>query len=280
MYYTDFEYDNQRLSDFGCIVCQILEDGSTKTVNVGSQITFNTIHNPNTNKFSRVSAQYDEAFTSTFEVCKNPCGNDNDVFTPEEVSYLTRWLNRKTYKKFKMVYEDGELSNVYYNASMNVEPITLAGRIIGLQLVLITDAPFAYYDEVEYTMEFTKDNLSHSYYDISDEIGYIYPSSMIIEILQDGDFEISNSQDITEKTIITDCKAGEIIAIIENKVITSSIRESLYNNFNFIYPKIGNDFKYMVNYGYYSDDTENIFTVNIPCNITFKYSPICKMGIV
>ena len=28
------------------------------------------------------------------------------------------------------------------------------------------------------------------------------------------------------------------------------------------------------------DDMENTFTVNMPCKITFKYSPICKIGIV
>ena len=58
------------------------------------------------------------------------------------------------------------------------------------------------------------------------------------------------------------------------------MRDNLYNNFNFTYPKIGNDYKDVDDDGYYSDNMENIFTVNIPCTITFKYSPICKMGII
>lgn len=278
MYWTGFEYDNQRLSDYGCMICTILGDNGVKAVNIGSKITFNTIKNPSTNKFKRTSSQYDEVFTATFEICKNSC--DSNEFTPEEVTYLIRWLNKETYRKFKPVYKDGELANIYYNASMNCELISLDGKIIGLQLTLQTDAPFAYYDEVEHTMEFTSDTLSHSFYDTSDKIGYIYPSSMIIEIQQDGDFEMTNSQAEDEKIVVTGCKAGETITFIENKVITSSVRENLYNNFNFTYPKIGNEYKDVYGYGYYSDNMENIFTVNMPCNITFKYSPICKMGIV
>ena len=279
MYYTDFEYDNQRLSDFGCILCTILGDNGAQAVNVGSQITFNTIQNPSTNKFNRTSTQYPEAFTTTLEICKNPCGDINE-FTPQEVAYLMRWLNKEMYRKFKIVYENGELSDIYYNASMNAQVITFGKKIIGLQLTLLTDAPYAYYDEIEHTMDFTSNNLTHSFYDTSDKIGYIYPSSMIIEIQQDGDFVMTNSQAEDEKITITNCKAGEIISFVENKVITSSIRQNLYNNFNFTYPKIGNEYKDIYGYGYYSDNMENVFTVNMPCSITFKYSPICKMGII
>jgi hypothetical protein len=280
MYWIGFEYDNKRLSDFGCVICTILGDNGVKAVNVGSKITFNTVQNPNTNKFNKTSTQYTEAYTTTFEVCKNPCNANDNEFTPEEMAYLIRWLNKEKYKKFKPVYKNGELANIYYNASMNCEPISSGGKIIGLQLVLQTDAPFAYYDEVEYTMEFTTNNLTHSYFDVSDKIGYIYPSSMIIDIQADGDFKLSNSQAENETTIITNCKSGEKITIVENKVITSSMRENLYNNFNFTYPKIGNDYQDVDDEGYYIDNMENIFSVTIPCTITFKYSPICKMGLI
>lgn len=280
MNWIDFEYDHQRLSDFGCMVCTILGDKGVKAVNIGSKITFNTIKNPYTNKFKRISSQYDEAYTTTFEVCKNPCNNDSEDFTDEEVIFFMRWLNKRMYRKFKPVYENGELANIYYNSSMNCEPIVLCGKIIGLQITLQTDAPFSYYDDVEYIMNFTSNNLTHSYFDISDEIGYIYPSSMIIEIKQDGNFELRNSQDENEVVIIRNCKAGEIITFIENKSITSSMRDNLYNDFNFTYPKIGNEYKDVYGDGYYSDNMENIFSVNIPCDITFTYSPICKMGII
>jgi hypothetical protein len=281
VYCKDFEYDGQRLSDYECIVCRILEGGDASAINIGSQITFNTLPIASGNKFKLMSTQYTETYTATFEICKYSClDSDNNFFTQEEVSCLMRWLNKKRFKKFKMVYEDGELADVYYNASFNVNPITYYGDIIGLQLTLQTDAPFGYYEEVEYTMEFTERNLNHSFFDTSDEIGYIYPSSMTIELLANGDFEMVNSQE-DRITSIKNCKAGEIITLVENKTISSSINHSkLYNDFNYVFPRICNENEDIYGYGYATDNMENLFTVNIPCKITFKYSPICKMGIV
>lgn len=282
MYCIDFEYDGQRLSDYGCIVCHITDDGGVSAINIGSQLTFNTLPMNSLNKFKLMSTQYSEAYTVTFEITKYNCKEpDEDTFTQEEISQLMRWLNKKRFKKFKMIYEDGELAEVYYNASFNVNPITFFGNIIGLQLTLQTDAPFGYYEEVEHVMEFTEDNLDHSYFDTSDEIGYIYPSSMIIEILSDGDFEMVNSQESDRITIIKNCMAGEVITLVENKTISSSaIHGTLYNDFNYVFPRICNENEDIYGYGYIDDNMENIFTVNMPCKITFKYSPICKMGIV
>lgn len=280
MNWIDFEYDHQRLSDHFCMICTILENNGVRAVNIGSKITFNTIKNPLNNKSVKMSVQYDEVYTTTFEICKNPCGGNDEEFTEEEIIFFMRWLNKEDYRKFKPVYEDGEMANMYYNAYMNCEPIVLSGKIIGMQITLQTDAPFAYYDEIETVMSFTSSNLTYSYYDISDKIGYIYPSSMIIEIQKNGDFKMSNSQDEDEVISITNCVSGEIITFVENKCVTSSVRENLWNDFNFVYPKIGNDYKDVYGDGYYSDDRENIFTVNIPCQITFNYSPICKMGVI
>ena len=282
MYCKDFEYDGRRLSDYNGVVCHILEGGDTSAINIGSQITFNTLSMTGLNKFKLMSTQYAEAYTATFEICKFNCEDlDDNLFTEEEISHIMRWLNKKTFRKFKMIYEDGEMSNAYYNASFNVNPISYFGKVIGFQLTLQTDAPFAYYDEVEYTMEFMGDKLEQSYFDISDEIGYIYPSSMTIEFLTGGNLEIVNSQEPDRITKINNCIAGETITLIENKVITSSEEHNgLYNDFNYVYPRICNDQEYMYDEGYTVDNMENVFTVNIPCTITFKYSPICKMGIV
>ena len=282
MYCIDFEYDGQRLSDHSGVICHITDGGDASAINIGSQITFNTLQMHGLNKFGLMSTQYDEAYTTTFEICKFNCEDPNDnVFTQEEVSYLMRWLNRKTFKKFKMVYKDGELANVYYNASFNVNPITYYGDIIGLQLIMQTDAPFAYYDDVEYTMEFAEDKLEQSFFDISDEIGYIYPSSMTIEIQQDGDFEMVNSQESDRVTSIKNCVSGEVITLVKNKVISSSKDHTrLFNDFNYIFPRICNENNGTDENTYINDNMENIFTVNIPCKITFNYSPICKMGII
>lgn len=282
MKFIDFEYDGQRLSDYECIVCRIINGGDAGAIKIGSQLTFNTMQTNNVNKFRLMSTQYDEPCAPVFEITKFNCKNpDENTFTQEEISQLKRWLNKKQFKKFKPVYEDGELAEVYYNASFNIDPIVFYSNIIGLQLTMQTDAPYAYYDEVEHVMEFTSDNLDHSYFDTSDEIGYIYPSSMIIEFLENGNFEMTNSQEPERITCIKNCIKGEVITLVENKVISSSaIHNTLYNDFNYVFPRICNKNEDIYGYGYSDDNMENIFTVNMPCKITFKYSPICKAGMI
>ena len=289
MYCTDFEYAGKRLSDYGCIVCHISGSSDLNTVNMGSQITFNTVNLPQQNKFKIMSTQYSEAYTTTFEICKFNCNNRDDYkFSQEEISALMRWLNKKNYNKFKMIYKDGECSNVYYMGTFNVQMITHAGDIVGLELTLQTNAPFGYYEPVEYVMDFSNVNDEFSVYDMSDEIGYIYPNSVTIECSNEGYLpenweelglyknegllEINNSKDGERKTIINACVNGEVLTLdCENKIITSSEKhDGLYNDFNYNFIRISNS----------EYDTENTFTVNKPCKITFTYSPICKMGIV
>ena len=273
MYCIDFEYDDKRLSDYGCIVCHINSSADLNTVNIGSQITFNTINRIQQNKFKIMSTQYTEAYTTTFEIGKFNCNNrDDSVFSQEEISELMKWLNKKRYKKFKMIYKDAECSNIYYMGTFNVQLITHAGNVIGLELTLQTDAPFGYYEPVEYVMDLDKDK-EFSVYDMSDETGYIYPHIVKITCLKDGDLEICNkSSEGKRYTIINKCVCDEeIILDGENKIITSSVNHSkLYNDFNYNYIRISND----------DGNTENTFSASLPCRVVFTYSPICKMGIV
>lgn len=279
MYCIDFEYDGQRLSDYGCVVCHISSSPDLNTVNIGSQITFNTINLPLQNKFKTMSAQYEEAYTTTFEIGKFNCNTDDDyALTQEEVSGLMRWLNKKKYCKFKMIYENDEFGNIYYMGSFNVQMITYGGDILGLELTLQTNAPFGYYEPIECEMEFITggDNEQVSIFDISDEIGYIYPHNVKIECEGNGDLKIHNSQDGLRSTVINNCVKGEILTLDgENKIITSSKNhERLYNDFNYNFIKISNKNESTIN------DIQNIFTASLPCKISFSYSPICKMGIV
>lgn len=275
MYCIDFEYDGQRLSEYGCIVCHISSSPDLNTVNMGSQITFNTINLPQKNKFKIMSTQYSEAYTTTFEIGKFNCNTDEDhVFTQEEISGLMRWLNKKQYNKFKMIYNNDNFDNIYYMGTFNVQMITYGGNVIGLELTLQTNAPFGYYEPVNCAMEFTTggDDNEISIYDISDEIGNIYPQNVTIKCLESGDLKIHNSQDGLRSTVINGCVEGEILTLDgENKIITSSVNHvKLYNDFNYNFIKISNS----------NNERKNTFTTSLPCQISFSYSPICKMGIV
>ena len=105
MYCTDFEYDGQRLSDYGCAVCHISGTADLNVVSLGSKITFNTINMVHQNKFKLMSTQYNETYTATFEIAKFDCSDrDNYVFSSAEIAKLTRWLNKKTYNKYYSHY--------------------------------------------------------------------------------------------------------------------------------------------------------------------------------
>ena len=73
-------------------------------------------------------------------------------------------------------------------------------------------------------MNFSDSNNEYFLYDLSDEVGYIYPSILEIECLADGDLRINNSQE--DKVVeIKNCKNGEIITLDgKNKIIQTNIR--------------------------------------------------------
>lgn len=274
MCFIDFEYNNQKLSDYGCIVCKITSGTGVNTLSMGNNVVFNTIQKRN--KFKKTSYKYESPYSNDIiEICKNP-SSSNSTFSLNEVAALMRWLNQKEYSEFRMIYENGEHSNVHYMAYFNVEVITLAGDIIGLNLKMETNAPFGYYDEVHCDMDFSTGTESISIYDLSDEIGFIYPSDVVIECLKDGDLTIHNSQDGLRNTVINNCVVGEILTLDgENKIITSSkAHVKLYNDFNYNFIKVSNKNENTIN------DIRNTFTVSIPCKISFTYSPIAKVGIV
>ena len=100
---TDFEYNGQRLSEFGCMVCVINGSTSADTVDVGNKIKFNTINNQgknNANRFTLYQSTYEDPFTKTIEICKNTCNDVDDKYlSDEEVRRIVRWLNQKSFHK-------------------------------------------------------------------------------------------------------------------------------------------------------------------------------------
>lgn len=275
MYCTDFEYAGKRLSDFGMMLCHIADSVGTEAKNIGSQITFNTSYKSSLNKFQLISSQYDEAYTTTLQICKNVCNiksNEEFIYTEVEIRNVMRWLNRKTYNKFKAIYEDGQYSQTWYNASFNIQAIKLGDDVIGFELTMNTDAPFGYYEQTEYTFNIEESDQEFTIYDFSDEVGYAYPDLVKIECLDDCDIEITSSKD-EESVRINNCVKGEIIELIgKNKIITTNMdsHKKLYNDFNYNFLKIHNDY----------EDGENVYNVSHPCNITIVYSPICKGGVI
>ena len=282
MGFTDFEYNGQRLSEFGCILCTINGNTGAETVDVGNKIKFNTINNQtknNSNRFKLYQSTYDEIFTKSFEICKNDCNDaNNKYFTDDEVRKIVRWLNQKRFHKFRMIYPDGQYSNIYYNGSFNVQLIVLGERVIGMSLSFECDSSYGFYEPITYYMDFSDTNNEFVVYDQSDEAGHIYPKDVRIEILEDGNLTISNSLD-DDKVIINNCINGEIITFnICTKSISSNKRDStIQNYFNYNFLKVVNKSDEFTSE---EDYARNVYSTNLKCIISFSYSPIAKIGVI
>ncbi len=283
MYTKNFEYDNEKLSDYGMIVCSFNGSGGMETVSCGSDITFLQEKAGGANRFLLYSTAYDSAFSAVFHICKDPAliqKNSDMYFTTTEISALQKWLCQKQYRKFKIDQDD--YRHFYWNAVFSVKQINFNGSVIGMELTLYTDAPFCYMDEIVIEKECREDTL-FEIYDSSDEEGYLFPD-LRIKFLENGRdiagpdgsvkyqkaFTLTNTQD-RHSCIIQNCSANEVITINgKSQMISSSVPgHCLGADFNFFFPKIINSYK----------DNKNIFSCNINCLLTLSYSPIRKIGL-
>lgn len=275
--FLDFEFAGEMASDHGLLVGSFNGGGDIEVVSSGSDLVFTQLRPSKRDTFNLYSADYQEPYTTTFQVIKNPCNcNDNNdlYFTPEEYSSIQRWLCRKNaYHKFK-INDDGFM-NIYWMVVFSSKQVMSQGKIVGLELTLYADAPYAYSEPVHFEFNCIKD-IPFYIYDTSDEEGYIHPSMEIILTNESANnseytFTLSNSMD-TKIMKIDGCTQNEIIKIDGKNLIISSSKtshSSLPNDFNYFFPKIINQYKNNV----------NAFTANVNCIIKFAYSPIKKVGL-
>ncbi|MCI8579779.1 MAG: hypothetical protein HFH04_03395 [Dorea sp.] len=260
----DFEYDGLTLSDMGYMMCKF-DSSSMQTISNGSQITFNTVSFLNGKKYELTDIAYDECLKTTFQICKNPCNNDDLNINVRNLRDLVTWLNRKEFHKFKLLNE--EYMDLYFESSFNVSTIEFGDNICGLELEMITNRPFALHEPISFTIKSVEQNTKKIISDISDEEGYIYPHTEI-EILEDGVLTIHN--DLENRTMeIKDCIAGEKI-LLDYPLISSSIQShKIQDDFNWNFFRIYNTFR----------NNQNTLTISIPCIIKIEYSPIVKVGL-
>lgn len=269
MYAKDFEYDGQSLSDYNCIVCDFDGSPGTKTVSAGSSITFNKIQRNSGKLHTLASVSYNECMTATFDICKDPDSllTDDTFLTSDECRDLMRWLNRREFHKFRVFYDDEDIETFYFNASFNIEKITIGEKVCGLRLTMESDRPYAYGETQKFTITATRTTLakSHLIKDVSDDIGDIYPTVKIV-CHAAGTLEITNTtMGIT--THIQGCVVGEEIIIDgENLIITTSENRNIWDSFNYVFPQLTNSLSNRV----------NSFVVSLPSTIEISYDPIIK----
>lgn len=260
----DFEYDGVRLSDKGFIICKFGFNG-IETVSNGSYITFNTVSTMKGSKHELTSVEYSDFLTTSFQICKHPCLADNEEVSVEESREIMRWLNRKDFHKFKLI--DAEYIDIFFEASFNVSKIESEGKVLGFELEMVTNRPYALHEPILIRLKNIVPNGQKRVYSKSDEEGYIYPD-MEITIEEDGNFELFNA--LEQRTMrIANCKAGEVIHVKYPMIESSLLEHKIQNDFNWKFFRIATTLR----------EKANDVTISIPCTIKMVYSPIVKVSI-
>lgn len=262
----DFEFDNLRLSDFGCMICSF---GSVEaeTVSAGSQITFNTTPIYSGQKHILTDTKYEECLSAEFDICKNMCdtlSKEFEYFTIDEQRDLMRWLNQKKFCQFRLITPGYE--GIYFEGSFNVEVVRIGNHVLGFHLTLTTNRPFGLQDTKLWSFDLPTAG-EYKIYDDSDEIGYVY-ADLSVTCLQAGTLKIKNSLD-DHAIQVANCSQGETINF-KHPIISSSLAShKIMDDFNYNFPKIINTYK----------DRTNTFTFSLPCKCIISYNPIAKVGI-
>lgn len=271
---TDFSYgeNNKKLSDFGFIVCRF-DSGGLDTVSNGAVVEFNTVLVQNGTKHELTSSTYSDCLEATIQICKNPCANGNIEIDQTTFRELTRWLCRRKFLRFKPISD--EYLDLYHEAIITVSRIEIDSKLVGLELEIKTNRPFALKEKRIININNTEQNGKHSINDTSHEEGYIYPHTVITIGNIDGIPESERNLNIynaieDRSTYIANVSTGEIITM-DYPVITSSLLSShnIQNDFNWNFFRVANTF----------DNSRNDLTISLPCSIKIEYSPIVKVGL-
>jgi hypothetical protein len=149
--YIDFEYAGKRLSDFGYITCKFGGSSDLTDVEIGCDITFSTVKNNHSSIHYNTSSSYENVYTTSLEIMKNPCNKNQDEFyhINEEISMLTSWLNRREYHKFKPLTDNGDFNSVHYYGSFNVKEKIINDKVVGFVLLFTGNAPYGFGEQIK-----------------------------------------------------------------------------------------------------------------------------------
>lgn len=259
VYTKGFIYDGKTSDDFGILVCKI--KGNEPSDTSGGEIEITKIESPIQNRWYKSgNSNYTDALQFSFQMCKS----NFQPFDAYEYSSISRWLCRKdNYKDFMITRKDYD--NIHFYTQFNISPVEVAGNIVSITVTGIADSPFGYSQINKYVIK-SNGFTEYTIFDLSDEIGYIYPD-IEIDITDNCDIFITNLHE-NRTFILKNCVANEIIKI-DGKLLqmTTNAERNLYADTNYIYPRISNDY----------DNRKNIFQIYGNCTVTMKYREIRKV---
>ena len=272
MYFYDFEYNGKMLSDYDSMICSFGSSDSDE-VSLGSELTWNTIKNNHSYASSVVSSSYDDNYTAQLSICKKKCNSYiSNTYSDLEIRNITKWLNSKKFYKFKPVYKDGEMQDVYYIGSFNLTAVTVGSSCIGFNLTFQSNSPFGFAEKQIFDFTNIASNQKMSIDNNSDEYDYIYPKIKIT--LHENGKLILNNISFSDSMVVDNCQSGEVLHFDgETKTIVSSLgtlHSNLYSDFNYNFLKIFCE----------EEKTENIITSSLPCDLTIEFSERRKIGVI
>lgn len=147
MFAKDFQFNGELASSYGLFICDInVNSNDINIVNNAAKITPVLVRSAGSDVWQYVKGNYDEALSATIKVIKNPCNDDNQYFSVYEQREINRWLNKRDkFYPFKIIKDGYE--NINFNVQINVSKIEIYDKVIGFELEIITDKPYAYLDE-------------------------------------------------------------------------------------------------------------------------------------
>lgn len=275
MYAIDLNYDGMLLSDFGFIICDFDSSDGAIIADTGSTIEFNKVSYNFGKKWSLIDTKYNECIRTTFDICKNPDETDQSDMPISDVEYrdISRWLSRREFLKLYFIYDDlNDRDFRYYNASFNLQKIKINEVLYGIRLTMETNSPFAYGEDVDFSVDISNTLSNYRIKNLSDEIGCMYPFIRVI-CNQSGDLVITNKlspddQEYICNTVIRNCSSGEVITMDgETGIITTSVNShEIQNDFNYEFFEISSTLK----------NRYNFISSSISCTLNIHYSPIIK----
>ena len=255
----NFIYDGVSSDDMGVMICSF--DGGDEISTAGSKVEISTAKSPNSYKWLKTNAVYNEQLTFSFSFCKDICNLDGNEMSisSEEQAEIIRWLVRK--ENHYLLFEEDGFENIYYNCTISLEKKQVGGSTIGFTATVLCDAPFGYSEERTAIVNSEINKI----FDTSQEIGYLIPNT-VATVINDGTIEIYNDN-TNETTKVLNCKSGEEINFTDMMRISSNYptHKTLYDDFNWVFPKIQNSFT----------DNVNTFTLT-NCTLRLSWREIRK----
>ena len=260
-----FTYDGVSLADMGYIVCNF-SGGSVSLdgVTTDSQRDWDNISVMWGKFMPWTVSTFGDSLEMEFSIMKDPCGDNSLVITPAEMVELKRWLSRPHAKVLRFPEEDG-FEHIYYEGSFNVEEVWLNTEArYGANLSFTCNSPAGYYDFEAVTGSVASGE-SFTINDISDEVGWIYPT-LSVTLQEGGELRLTNSFD-ERTTVVKNCSAGETITFYNTQQIsTSDSSHAVHDDFNYKFIRVCNSFRNNI----------NTITSNLGLTYEYTYKPIAK----